>query len=60
MPGDIEKRVEKAKELCRKYAVATEYYDKFIEDDFVKMPFITQELVNQAGQEILDELENVE
>ena len=49
--------IEKAKELCHKYAKATEFYDKIITGDFVKMPVIAEKLVNQVAQEILDELE---
>lgn len=47
----------KAKELCEKYAKATEYYDEIIEHRFVEMRSITKKLVNQIAQEILDELE---
>ena len=50
--------VEKAKELCRKYVKATEYYDDLIEGRFVEMPSIARKLVNQVAQEVLDELEN--
>ena len=49
--------IEKAKKLCRKYAKATDYYDELIEGDFVQMPPLAQKLVNQVGQEILEELE---
>lgn len=58
MPKDTEKRIEKAKNLCRKYAKATEYYDEFIEGSFVEMPLVAKKLVNQIAQEILNELEN--
>jgi len=50
--------VEKAKELCRKYAKATEYYDELIEGDFVEMSPMVTKFVNQVAQEILDELED--
>ena len=50
--------IEKAKELCRKYVKATEYYDDLIEGRFVEMPSIARKLVNQVAQEVLDELEN--
>jgi hypothetical protein len=49
--------IEKAKELCRKYAKATEYHDELIEGGFVEMPPVVKKFVNQVGQEILDELE---
>ena len=49
--------IEKAKEICRKYAKATEFYDAFISGDFVEMPPLAKEMINQIGQEILDELE---
>lgn len=49
--------IEKAKELCRKYAKAGEYYDEFIERRFVKMPCVAKKFVNQVAQEILDELD---
>lgn len=52
------KNVEKAKELCRKYAKATEVWDEFIEHKFVKMPLIAKGFVNHIGQEILGVLEN--
>lgn len=51
------KNVEKAKELCRKYAKATEFWDEFVQHRFVKMPLIAKGFVNQIGQEILDILE---
>ncbi len=54
----IEKKLEKAKELCRKYATASEYYDNLIEDKFIEMPFLAKKLVNQVAQVILDELES--
>jgi hypothetical protein len=49
--------VKKAIELCKKYAKATEYYDKIIEDRFVKMPFLAKKLVNDTAKKILEELE---
>ncbi len=52
------KNVEKAKELCRKYAKATEFYDEIIEGRFVKMTFTEKKFVNLIAQEILDVLEN--
>lgn len=52
------KNVEKAKELCRKYAKATEFWDELIQHDFVKMSLTAKRFVNHIGQEILDVLEN--
>lgn len=52
------KNIEKAKELCRKYAKATKFYENIIELDFVEMSPNAKKLVNQAGQEILDILDN--
>jgi len=49
--------IEKAKELCRKYAKSTQYYDEFIENDFVDMPPLVKEFVNQISSKILKELE---
>lgn len=52
--------IERAKELCRKYAKSTEYYDDLVEGNFVEMPPIARKLVNQVGDEILKELEMAE
>jgi len=49
--------IEKAKELCRKYAKATEFFDPLIENRFVELPILAKDLINSAAQQILDELE---
>ena len=46
-------RIRKLKIIGKKYSKATEFYDEFIEDDFVKMSPLTKEFVNQIGNEIL-------
>lgn len=48
---------EKAIELCKKYAEASEYYDDIIKGDWAKMPAMAKQLVNQCANEILSLLQ---
>ena len=52
------KNIKKAKELCRKYAKATEFWDELFQHDFVEMSLVTKDIANHIGQEILDVFEN--
>ncbi len=45
---------DKLKDLGRKYASATQWFDNLIEKKFIDMSYETKTLVNQIGNEILD------
>lgn len=49
---------QRIKELGEKYSKATEFFDEFIENDFVEIPPMAKEFVNQIGNEVLQILEN--
>ncbi len=61
---DYEKLEEKAdqlqakltsfKEMGKKYAPASLYYDNIMECEFVPMPTVAKKLVNQIGREMLE------
>lgn len=50
----LEAQNEKLKAIGKKYSTASEWYDQFVEGNFIKMREETQKLVNQIGKEILE------
>lgn len=51
---DDKGKLKKLKQLGEKYSKATEFFDKIITNDFVKLGFPTDKLINQIGDEILE------
>lgn len=47
-------KLKAIQDICNESLVAQEYFDNFIANDWVKLPFLAKKLIDQQAQTILD------